>query len=215
MIFPGTLAKFSSAQDDLASLHPVSQCSLGLILLSLLVFRLNHTRHFISWALIDGLPLAIHLALASFRESVKLERKYETSFLICNCGEFHGTFDRQGLVELAMAIMTLELVIFEVPLSLLRLLEVLFLLAVLLQLYLINVLICLLVSSCFTSVPYQDPDRCVPSMCIGFLLFLVQMKKFGPISIYSADEADSDSDEVGSQLSAIAKNMDENKKKRE
>ena len=46
-------------------------------------------------------------------------------------------------------------------------------------------------------------------------MFLAQMKKFGPISIYSADEADSDSDAVGSQLRAIAKNMDKNREKKE
>lgn len=84
----------------------------------------------------------LFLGTQQFRKSVSMERRYDTSFLICNCGEFHGMFDRQGMIELVMAVVCFELVVNGMPFSILRGIELALFVATWVQLLIANAVIC-------------------------------------------------------------------------
>tara|TARA_A100001035_G_scaffold210983_1_gene170846 strand:- start:402 stop:938 length:537 start_codon:yes stop_codon:yes gene_type:complete len=46
--------------------------------------------------------------LRAYREQAVASKKFDTTLLICNCGEFHGLLDKNGLVEVLMMLGVME-----------------------------------------------------------------------------------------------------------
>jgi hypothetical protein len=118
------------------------------------------------------IPLFLYHTAVSYRKNTALTRTYEGAFLICNCGEFHGMFNQEGLKELTLAILCFEVVVAGVPLSLLRLLELLLMILSLVQLAAASALACSLLVHGHAVVTFQQPhlkyyDNCHHHIALG------------------------------------------------
>ena len=180
MIFSAVLALFALHYDACDTWFIKGSC--GLILVILVSLRFIFGTHWLSPIIFD-VPLLVHFTLVDFRKHVQAERGYDTSFLICNCGEFHGIFDKQTLIDLALTLVCLEVDILGVPCSLLRILGVLFLVTSIIQIFLINIIICLLIFSCVSGVHLLEKVNCISSFGISVHILLFQIMNF---RVYSA-----------------------------
>ena len=77
--------------------------------------------------------------LKCFRASATKGKRFRGSLLICNCGEFHGLFEKDGLLEVLTKLSLAEIELLGIPLSLIRGLELSLYCAAFVQLLFVNV----------------------------------------------------------------------------
>ena len=202
MILPAALWLWFGAELPVS----VPSWAAGSALALLVWFRCRCRLHWISKFVIDVL-WGFYFETHMFRMSVSFERKYETSFLICNCGEFHGMFDKQGMIELVMAVVCFEVVVLGKPLSILRGVELVLLLATWIQLSFVNVMVCALLLCSKNRV--NTSAVCV---ILGGLMTIVQLMNIGLDPIFQKQVEDRRADR-DNKLDAIASFLNSQTKK--